>query len=1005
MTLGKALRAYRARNGITQNELALRAGLSVRTLRDIERESSPRPHPRSVRKLVEVTGLSAVEITSGTALRIDVLGPMIVRDGGRRIDIGAPKLRRLLGLLALRANEPVAQSDIVDFVWVEDIPATYRDLVHTYVSRIRRLLRTNGSTAQLRRIGTGYQLTVTAGQCDALEFTVLATDAAAQHEAGRLWTAEEVYEKALTLWRGPVLADFGPEAHQHPAVVALTQRWMTVVLTYADLAFARGRHQDALPRLRKVTEVEPLHEGANARIVLALAATGQRQAAIRLFHEISGRLREFFGVDPGSELRAAYRRCLGPDRATPSRDENPRAPAQLPPDSTAFLGRARQLAELDAFLNVADGSRRTARVIVLTGSAGVGKTALAVHWAHRVSHRFPDGQLYYDLHGFSGTVARSAGDALTAFLTGLGVKSTSVPHDVEARAAMLRSVLADREVLLVLDNVTGPEQVLPILPANPRSAVAVTSRNDLSALGLRTDARFIELDVLGDREAVTLLARLLGRSPATPALAELSDLCARLPLALRIAAANLARGASYGGLDDYVTALREGNRLAGLTLGRNGGVAVQAAFDLSYATLGPGSARLFRLLGLVPSADVSIAALAALAGLTVEHTMDLVDQLVGAHLLQPRVSDRYQVHDLLRLYAAQLCSEVDSASDRSLAGQRLSEHYLHAAKAMTDRAYPGMLRLCSLPETRCRAEEIAVAPADWLAAERGNLAASVLHAAEHGPRELSWQLTDVLRGYLWRNYDVATWRSMAEAALTAAQREGNESAEAAMHYSLGAAHRSCGHDPLAAKRHLRRAERMFRDLGMPAGQAAALDCLGTVLHQTGRSRRALTVLGQSVELCRRAGFTVGLAKALCTLGFVAADLGLAEFARESLLEALALNEELDDQHLEASALHNLSRVHHHASRYDEAMDGFHRALAIRIEIGDLEGRAATLRAIGHLSDSAGEDATAQRYWHEALAVFDRIGHPAATSIRSLLRGRGLGSPPAFARAASSLARP
>ncbi|MFD5090280.1 BTAD domain-containing putative transcriptional regulator [Amycolatopsis thailandensis] len=994
MTLGKALRAYRARTGVTQYELARKAGISVRTLRDIEHESGGRPQRRSVRKLLDATGLSDAETGAVAVLRIDVLGPLTVHVGEHRVEVGAPMLRRLLGLLTLRANEPVAQSDIVDVLWAENVPSTYRNLIQTYVSRLRRLLGPGGAGTRLLRSGTGYQLVLESTQSDILEFAVRVADAGTLHGTGLLVAAESEYREALSLWRGAVLADLGAEIQQLPVIVALTQRWITVVLSYTDLAFAGGRHQDALPRLRQAAAAEPLHESVNARIIDALAATGQREAAVRLFHEISGRLGELLGVDPGPELRSAYLRCLEPIRPTPGRGGRRPAPEQLPPESPVFLGRDRQLADLDAFLVSALDSHRAARVVVITGSAGVGKTALAIHWAHRVSGRFPDGQLHYDLHGYSNAVPRTAGDALTAFLTGLGVDSDSVPLDVDARAGLLRSLLADREVLLVLDNVTGWEQVLPVLPANARSVVAVTSRNDLSALGLHTDARFVELDVLDEGDAIALLARLSGRRPETPALVELSELCARLPLALKIAAANLAREAR-GSLEGYVAALRTGNRLAELTVGRTEGVAVQAAFDLSYATLDRDSARLFRLLGLIPSADVSIAALAALAGDTVEGTVQLVERLTENHLVHRRVPDRYQIHDLLRLYADQLCVEVDSEEERSSARRRLADYYLRTAARITEQAYPGMLRFCSLPETGRSAEEGDVAPKDWLAAEHGNLAASVLHTAEQGPQELSWQLTDALRGHLWRNYDVATWSSMAAAALTAAQRAGDKTAEAAMHYSLGAAYRCSGHDPLMARRHLRRAERLFHELDIPAGRAAALDCLGMVLHHAGRSHRAITVLEQSVKLCERTRFAVGQAKALCNLGYVAADLGMTGIAQERLLEALKLSVELDDKHLEALALHNLSRLHHHASRYDDAMDGFRRALSIRTEIGDIEGRAATLRAIGHLSDSAGEATTAQKYWHDALAEFDRIGHPAARDIRSLLRNRGLCSPSRF----------
>lgn len=623
---------------------------------------------------------------------------------------------------------------------------------------------------------------------------------------------------------------------------------------------------------------------------------------------------------------------------------------------------------------------------VISGTAGVGKTALAVHWSHHVRHRFTDGQLFYNLHGYSDNASKTAADALTSFLLALGVSPANVPLDVDTRLSLFRSMTANRPMLLMLDNATSPDQVRPLIPANPHSAVVVTSRNDLSGLKVHDDALIVELDVLSDEEATALLTKVLGADIPTTSpdiVDELARLCARLPLALRIAAANISRG-PYSTVNDYVAALREGNRLTELAIDGTSNAAVEAAFALSYTALPAPAARLFRLLGLVPGSDVSLQAVAALAGISGTETAPMLEQLVRAHLVQRRSRDRYQMHDLLRLFATQRCAAVDGEHERDNARTRLLEHYLDTAQRATSILYPGMLRLCGLPEKAPATWPTTPAPAAWLEVERANLAASVHHAAERGPKAIAWQLTDVLRGYLWRNYDVSTWSAMARAGLEAAQGEGDQQAEAAMHYSLGAASRYGLRDFHSAWQHLEEAQQMFRILGVRDGQAAALDSLGMVLHQAGKTDRALVALGESLELCRQEGFLVGQAKVLCNLGLVAGDIGRFEDATQYLAEALSLAHRLRDRHLEAMAQHNLGQACQRHGQFSQAMQHYERALDIRDDIGDAEGKATTLDNLGILLQATGQHASGRRYWHQAVAILEEIGHPRAVEVRSRL---------------------
>jgi DNA-binding SARP family transcriptional activator/DNA-binding XRE family transcriptional regulator len=404
--LGGMLRAYRIRRGLTQEELSLRAGVSVRAVRDIERGRVRRPRKDSVQRLAAAVGLDPATLDAPPEperLEIKLLGPLTVYHGDAPVDAGPLQQRCVLALLGLRPNQTVDQEEIIDVLWGAHPPATSRNMVHAYVSRLRKLLRQDA--ALITGGDGGYRLTVDGDQLDVLRFDELVAQAQA---AADPTAAQDLYAEALACWRGPVPADLPARLQQHPAAMALARRRVDAVLAYANLALAAGRHQRAVDQLEPLTAEEPLHEGAHALLMLALAGAGRRAAALDLFAEVRGRLVEELGLEPGPELRDAQARVLRGE--LPVAAVRP-APAQLPVDVVGFTGRADQLARLDDLL-----STDAAGAVVITaiaGMAGVGKTALAVHWAHRVADRFADGQLYVNLQGHTsgsaGAVAAGAG--------------------------------------------------------------------------------------------------------------------------------------------------------------------------------------------------------------------------------------------------------------------------------------------------------------------------------------------------------------------------------------------------------------------------------------------------------------------------------------------------------------------------------------------------------------------------------------------------------------------
>jgi DNA-binding SARP family transcriptional activator len=366
-------------------------------------------------------------------LRIGVLGPLTVRHGEDLVEIDAAKQRWLLALLALHPNKVVRREEIVDVIWGDRPPPSCLELVHTYVARLRKALEPGRAPREPARTiltaNGGYQLAVTADQLDLLRFDALVAVAEKDPEA-----AEQAYRTALGLWHGPALADV-ERFQQHPACLALARRRSEVVLAYADVALAKGNHEEAAVHLRALIVEEPLQEAAHARLMLALAGSGQQASALRLFDDIRRKLVSEFGIEPGAELRSAQAQVLRQDVGGPQPASAPKHPAQLPADVAGFRGRTAQLAELDSLVPGDEQTSTDLRIAVVSGTAGVGKTAVAVHWAHRVRDRFPDGQLYLDLRGFGPGRPVEPGDALSGFLRALGVDGKEIPAEPDERAA------------------------------------------------------------------------------------------------------------------------------------------------------------------------------------------------------------------------------------------------------------------------------------------------------------------------------------------------------------------------------------------------------------------------------------------------------------------------------------------------------------------------------------------------------------------------------------------
>jgi DNA-binding SARP family transcriptional activator/Tfp pilus assembly protein PilF len=861
--------------------------------------------------------------------------------------------RLALAVLLLESGRAVSADRLIDFLWRDSPPAGARGVVQALMSRIRGALRAAGGEAELLSQGPGYLLRVRPDMVDAHRFVELVAAARAVDDARR---RSALLSAALDLWRGPALADAATGAVRDELVGGLEEARFAAYCDRIAADLSAGRHAELVPELSTLVAEYPLRERLHGQLMLALYRCGRRADAIEVYQKARKLLVAELGLEPGPELRdlatAIVRDAVAPSRAAAT-------PAELPPDLVGFVGRADHLRRLD---------EATATVRVVMGTAGVGKTSLAVHWAHRARDGFPDGQLYVDLNGFdaSGTPMPPE-EAIRGFLDALGVLGPKIPRGLRAQTALYRSLLADRRVLILLDNAYDSDQVRPLLPGSPGCLVVVTSRNTLSGLVATEAALPVHVDLLSTEEARGLLAYRLGDGADDEAMNEVIARCAHLPLALAIAAARVVTspGLTLRALAaelSYLDALE----------GEDATTRVRVVFSSSYRSLSPAAARLFRLFGgrhCGPSGGT--AALASLAGLPCEDVAPLLAELVAANLVVEPTSGRYGCHDLLSAYAREL-AEADPAAVR-----RMLDHYLHtayrAALLLEPRREPIPLDEPADGVTIVDLADQAHAMA-WFAAEYPVLLAAIPYAAAQGLGAHAWQLAWTLTTYCNRQ---GHWDSLVTT--LAGLRDAGEPH---VHRLLGLAYAHLGHDE-KAERHLWRALDLTRD---PVGQANVLHNLAWLMARQDRTESALKHAGWALDRYRAAGHRAGEARLLNAVGWFGALLGQHREAIHHCGAALVILEELDDHPGQANTWDSLGYAHHHLGDYSEAAACYHRALDLFRGDGDRFHEADTLTHLGDTQHASGDDERARETWRQALAILDDLGHADADQLRARLNG-------------------
>jgi tetratricopeptide (TPR) repeat protein len=926
-------------------------------------------------------------------------------------------------MLALRANQAVSRSELIDGMWGEDPPTSAVNSVHVYVAGLRRVLepdRAHRAPGQvLSASGPGYLLRLGSGQLDAAALDRHLTQARQSLPTGDLMAAAQSLDAALGLWQGVPLAGIpGPWADIER--VRLDELRLTAIEERIDVMLALGGHHEAVAQLAVLIREHPLRERFRGQLMVALYRCGRQADALAEFAAARRFLARELGIAPGPGLRRLHQQILAADAkldlpavpSAPAGRANPAPPGprpaapvprELPADVAAFTGRADELAELDRLLAAGRQDRVSAGpaavvISAVAGSAGVGKTALAAHWAHRVSDAFPDGQLYVDLRGYDPREPVAAADALAGFLRALGVADQDIPADVDERAARYRSVLDGRRMLVLLDNAADTDQVSLLLPGSPACFVVVTSRDSLAGLVARHGARRLDLDLLPLADAVALLRALIGvRVDADPAAAAtLAGQCARLPLALRVAAEfAVARPAlTLAQLVDELGG--EQGRLDLLDAGGDPRTAVRGVFSWSYRHLSARAAQAFRLIGLHLGPDLDAYAAAALSGSTLGQAHDVLGLLARAHLISPTRPGRYGMHDLLRAYATEITVTQDGTADGApeaggearAALTRLFDYYLGAAAAAMDvlvpaersRRPPVVPPTTPIPPTASPPEARA-----WLDTERAILVAVAGYAAARGWPGHAIRLSAILRRYVETGGHYADAITIHTHARRAAREAGERAAEAHALNSLGLIDGRMGRYQQAAG-HLQEALALFRGIGDHSGAARVLTNLASAEWRQGQYRQAASHHQQALALFREIGDPIGEAHALNGLGLVDWQHGRYPQAAGHFQQALALFRDLGDRSNEAHALGNLGMVNGRLGRCAQAAEHLQEALALFREIGDRSGAASALTDLGSVACRQSRYQDAARHHQQALALFREIGE--RTGEAEALNGLG-----------------
>jgi len=897
---------------------------------------------------------------SGCAVEFGVLGEVTAHVAGRPVELGPRRQRLVLAALLVDANRVVSMEQLVRRVWDDAPPQRARAGLNSYVSRLRQAV----GDSLVWRSG-GYMLVVERSAADLHRFADLCERARPADNA----EAVTLLTEALGLWRGEALAGLESswavgERHR------LHQQRLLAQHELVDARLRLGHGEELVAELSARAADHPLDERVAGQYLLALYRSGRTADALEHYQRVRTRLAEELGTDPGVALQELHQRILRAD-PTLTAAERPRpaaVPRQLPAPPAPFAGRDAELAEL---------TKLDSGPVVIAGGGGIGKTWLALHWAHRQADRFPDGQLFVDLRGFSPDGEPL--DPLTVlrgFLDALGHDPAGVTGGLAEHTALYRSLTADKRMLVVLDNAATDDQVEPLVPGSPTCTTVITSRRRLSTLATRHGAHAVTLAVLDEEEARTLLVRRLGENHPESVLRELVARCARYPLALAIVASR-AQAHPDIPLAEFTAELRD----LGLEAldDDDPGASLPAVLSWSLRRLTAEQRTTFALVGLAPGPDISLAAAARLVGLRPAHMRRVLHSLADASLLDRRAGDRYSMHDLVRDYA----SRQDPTEDvRDAAVRRVVDFYRDTAHR-ADRLVAPQRPLGRLPQpSTADPHELpdVQAALDWLDAEHANLIAAQHAAAGRGWHETAWQLAWSLtivhlrRGQL--HDQLVVWRGAAHIL--------DPVALAIAHRHLGRVHAELG-DHEEGMGHLNEALALTELHGELAEQAHTHRVLARAWNLQGDQCRALDHATRAFTLYHRLDQPIWEADALNQMGWHAASLGDDDAARAHCEAALDLHQRHDNAEGAANALDSLGYIAHRVGSHAEAIRRYQQALALYRSLGNTYDYVNTVDRLGHPHAALGEAAQARAAWQEAMALYQSQGrHLPAGRLRQLL---------------------
>ncbi|MBV9448816.1 MAG: tetratricopeptide repeat protein [Streptosporangiaceae bacterium] len=940
-----------------------------------------------------------------------VLGSLVVRHGGVEVPLSSRKQRAVLAALLLNAGRLVSLDELAEVLWGSSPPPSARVTIQNYVMRLRKAL---GDTAG-SRISTqprGYLIQVDPSELDVSRFDAHLVAARA---AGRNsdWGAAAAQARAgLALWRGDPLVDVESESLVVRKVPQLEELRLQMLQTRIDADLHLGRHAEVITELRQLTEAHPLREHLHGLLMLALYRDGRQAEALAVYRRARQILVDELGTEPGSGLQTLHQQMLnadqildaaapgtpganGTNRTNETNGTNPAngtntahgatvaVPRELPTGVRTFTGRSAEVGKLTRLLDDFDeGVAGTLVISAIGGAAGVGKTALAVHWAHRIADRFPDGQLYVNLRGYDPADPMPAADALARFLRSLGVPGQDIPAEEDERAARYRSILAGKRMLLVLDNAGSVEQVRPLLPGSPTCVVVVTSRDAMTGLVARDGATRLDLDLLPLDDAIILLRSLIGvRVEVDPdAATQLAVQCCRLPLALRVAA-ELAVSRPATPLAALVAELGDlQKRLSLLDAGGDQHTAVRTVFSWSYRQLDAATARTFRLLGLHPGLDFEPYAAAALSGTTLAQAGQALEKLTQAHLIQPATPDRYSMHDLLRAYARDLAATQDGDQEQRAALTRLFDYYLNAA-ATAKHILVAIGRQARVPAPASPAPPLtdSVTARAWLDSERATLVAVAVHAAQDGWPGHVTRLSTTLLQYLDTNDYYHEGITIHGLACRAAHQIGDRAAEATALIGLGRIDLQQGRHQQALSR-FEEARDLYRSVSDRVGQADAANNLGSVDSWLGRWHQAGRHYREALGLYHEVGDRLLQARVLGNLGVIDRRLGRYQQAADRQQKALAIFREFGDLAGQVAPLIRLGTVALQTGRYPQAAEYLEQAATLCRDIGDRNGQATALGRLGDVALRVSRYQQALEYQEQSWILFRELGDPGGEAV-------------------------